>query len=570
MLLALVLSFRAKLLATYVALVVVFGGGILIAVDRKLGDDLVAARAVAGWLGRSGNPPRLARRLANVVDARVTILDRYGIVLGDSAIDEPRLGIDPEGLSSAVEAARAGQVGREIRFSPLAGEELYYLAVPAGSGRVLRLAVATADMRTTRQGLRDRLLVISLIGFGAALLLGLLAVRAVARPLQRMTAQARRLAAGDYDADDVEPPLGSRDELGVLSRTLALLARQVRDRIDDLERERDLLSSVIGSLVEGVAVVGRDGRIALENPSARAILGQERGEELADPELRELVTGAGASGSAAEREVELRGRSLLVSAQPLRHRDAVAVLVVYDVTGLRRLETVRRDFVANLTHELRTPVTAIRGYAETLVSTGVDEPTRLEFLATIHRNAERIGRLVDDLLVLQELDARPAERPAGEPVELAAVVGHVARTVQDRVERAGATLRVNIAPGLRVLADADRLEQVIENLVDNAIKYGASDRRGGQVRVSSERDGEHAVRLVVEDDGPGIAPAHRERVFERFYRVDPGRSREHGGTGLGLAIVKHLAESMGGRVTLESGEGPGCRFVVELRGEVPA
>jgi two-component system phosphate regulon sensor histidine kinase PhoR len=563
------LSFRSKLLATYVVLVAAFGGGILVAVDRKLGGDLVAeldarlesqARATASWLGRSGNPPRLAGRLARVLDARVTILDPYGVVEGDSAIDEEQLGADPEGESAAVEAARAGRIGREIRYSPLAGEEMYYLAVPAGNDRVLRVAVATATMHGTRQGLRDRLLLISLVGFAAALLFGLIAIRAIARPLQMMTAQARRLAGGDYD---VGAPLRSNDELGVLSRTLTSLAGQVRDRIDDLERERDFLSGVIGSLVEGVAVVDREGSIALENPSARAMLDQEQGSELADPDLRELVATAGASGSPAERELELRGRALRASAQPLRHRDATAVLVLHDVTRLRRLETARRDFVANLAHELRTPVTSIRGYAETLLSTGVDDATRAEFLQTLHRNAERIGRLVDDLLVLQEAEARPSARP-GEPIDLAAVVGHVTRTLQARTERAGVSLSIDVPAGLRALADPDRLEQVVQNLVDNAIKYG-----GGEVRVRGERHGAR-VRLTVEDSGPGIAPEHRERVFERFYRVDPGRSREQGGTGLGLAIVKHLTESMGGQVWLdgEPGEpGRGCRFVVELCGE---
>src|SRR5690606_3404996 len=195
-----------------------------------------------------------------------------------------------------------------------------------------------------------------------------LATRAIARPLQRMTEQARRLADG---GGEIAPPLASRDELGVLSRTLASLAGQVRERIADLERERDLLSTVIGSLVEGVVVVDAAGHVLLDNPPARSLLDTERGAPLADPELRELVARAGEQAGPAEAEMTLRGRSLLVGARPLRHGDAAAVVVLYDVTRMRRLESVRRDFVANLTHELRTPVTSIRGYAETLVSSRV-------------------------------------------------------------------------------------------------------------------------------------------------------------------------------------------------------
>lgn len=562
----LALSFRTKLLATYVALVAAVVAGVLYAVDRKLGDDLVQAlderveaqaEAVSGWLSGSGHPPRLAKRLGRVVDARVTVLDQFGIVEGDSLIDEDKLGVDPEGRSAAVEAARQGRTGREIRYSPIAGEEMYYLAVPAGNGRVIRVAVPTAAIESTRRELRNQLLLISLVGLGGALVLGLLAIRAVAGPLQKMTRQARRLAEGDYEAH--ERPLGSPDELGVLSRTLSSLASQVQGKIDELERERDLLSSVIGALVEGVVVIDQQNRMALENPSARDILDQERGEELADPELRHLVTHSLEGGRAAEAELTLRGRSLLVTAIPLDHPDAAAVLVLYDVTRLRRLETVRRDFVANLTHELRTPVTAIRGYAETLESTDVDPATRAEFLQTIHRNAVRIGRLVDDLLVLQELDARPHARLAAEPIDLGLLVQNAIRTAQPHAERAQVALKSEVDPALRVLGDADRLEQVVQNLVDNGIKYG-----GSEVRIRAERKATE-VDLVVEDDGPGIAEDHLARLFERFYRVDAGRSREQGGSGLGLAIVKHLSESMGGSVSVDSRVGGGARFTVRLR-----
>jgi len=562
----LALSFRTKLLATYVALVAAVVGGVLYAVDRKLGDDLVQALderveaqavAVAGWLSGSGHPPRLAKRLARVVDARVTVVDAYDILEGDSLIDEDKLGIDPEGSSAAVAAARAGRTAREIRYSPLAGEEMYYLSVPAGNGRVIRLAVPTAAIESTRRELRNRLLLISLVGLGGALVLGLFVIRAVARPLQSMTRQARRLAEGDYEAH--ERPLQSPDELGVLSRTLSSLASQVRDKIDELERERDLLSSVIGALVEGVVVIDPAGRMALDNPSARDILGQERGDQLADPALREVVARAIDTGDAAEDELTLRNRSLLVTAIPLSHRDAAAVLVLYDVTRLRRLETVRRDFVANLTHELRTPVTAIRGYAETLESASVDAATRAEFLQTIHRNAVRIGRLVDDLLVLQELDARPHARLASDPVDLGMVVRNVVRTAQPHAERAQVALKIEVDPSLRVLGDPERLEQVVQNLVDNGIKYG-----GSEVRIRGEKNGVD-VSLVVEDDGPGIADDHLARLFERFYRVDAGRSREQGGSGLGLAIVKHLSEAMGGSVEVDSRPGAGTRFTVKLR-----
>jgi len=255
----------------------------------------------------------------------------------------------------------------------------------------------------------------------------------------------------------------------------------------------------------------------------------------------------------------LSGRTVLASAQPLKHLAAAAVVVLHDVTSLRRLESLRRDFVANLTHELRTPVTAIRGYAETLVASDVDDATRSEFLQTIQRNAVRIGRLVDDLLILSELDARPRDRLASCRVELAPICELVARTAQPQADALGAEVQVDIEPTWAVVADAERLEQVIQNLVDNAVKYG-----GGTVQVTAARQGER-IEVSVADRGAGIAPDHHARLFERFYRVDPGRSREQGGTGLGLAIVKHLTESMGGDVRIDGDYAPGCRFVVSLR-----
>lgn len=506
-------SFRAKLLATYLLLAALIGGSVLYAVDRRLGDDLVAAldnrleaqaQAVAGWLSRSGNPHRLAKRLARVVDARVSVMDAEGRLVGDSLVRDELPSADPEGDSRSFRAAHAGRVGRETRFSPLAGEDMYFVAVPTREGGAIRLAVPIADIDATRRGLRNQLALIALVGFLGAVAIGVLATRT-------------------------------------------------------LVRERDLLSNVMTSLVEGVAVVDK-GAVIIDNQSARAILHTGPGQTLADAELRQLVARAIAERKPQEAEVNLRDRTLLASAQPLEHGDDAAVVVLYDVTSLRRLESVRRDFVANLTHELRTPVTSIRGYSETLVDSVVDDATRTEFLDTIQRNAMRIGRLVDDLLILSELDARPDKQAGQHRVDVASVCASVASTAQPQAEAAGVDLEVDVAPGLAVRGDADSLEQIVQNLVDNAIKYGAA---GNTVRIEAVRRGEQIV-IVVQDNGVGIPIEHHARLFERFYRVDPGRSRQQGGTGLGLAIVKHLTEGMAGTVRIDSETEVGCRFVVTL------
>jgi two-component system phosphate regulon sensor histidine kinase PhoR len=374
------------------------------------------------------------------------------------------------------------------------------------------------------------------------------------------------MAEGDKE---LRLPVVGTDEFGGIAGSFNRVSEELERTVRELARERDLFETVIHSMDEAVLAVDKQRRIIAVNRSATELLGismAARGDLLLEavriPALSELLDHA-LRGESRTVDIQLESsgsvRQLMVRATP-QGESGGAVLVMHDATEIRRLETVRRDFVANLTHELRTPVTAIRGYAETLESANVDPATRAEFLQTIHRNAVRIGRLVDDLLVLQELDARPHARLAVDPVEVAPLVQNVIRTAQPHAERAGVALKSSVAPGLEVLADADRLEQVVQNLVDNAIKYG-----GGEVRIAGEKSGGE-IRLTVEDDGPGIQPDHLERVFERFYRVDAGRSREQGGSGLGLAIVKHLTESMGGSVAVDSRVGAGTRFTVRLRG----
>ncbi|HEY0190674.1 MAG TPA: ATP-binding protein, partial [Kofleriaceae bacterium] len=229
---------------------------------------------------------------------------------------------------------------------------------------------------------------------------------------------------------------------------------------------------------------------------------------------------------------------------------------LYDVTRLRALEAVRREFLSNAAHELRTPVTSIQGYAETLLAGGVDGETTSEFLTTIHRNAQRIAALVADLLVLDSLEGRAERVPTRAPIDIAQVVGDAVRTA--RGVRPHARVEVAVSPGLAVLGSRDGLDHIVQNLIDNAIKYGNDT----QVVVEARQDGKH-VQLTVADRGPGIPVGHEDRVFERFYRLDAGRSRDQGGSGLGLAIVKSQVEALGGRVWVEQ-NAPGARFVVEL------
>ncbi|MBA3457405.1 MAG: HAMP domain-containing protein [Deltaproteobacteria bacterium] len=552
-------SLRNRLVITFLILVVVVGAGTLFAIERTLAADLVKSldsrlfkqgSAVADYLTVTGHPDRLAPGLGAVTGTRITIIGADGLIEGDSV--DPSMVGKPIGEAPEVATARLGDIGRAIRQLSTTEGPQYLIAVPADLDRVIRLAVPLEDVVETRARMRYRLLVGSAFGLLGCLLLSWIFIRAVTKPLQSMTRTAEKLAQGDYD---VPPPTDAGGELGVLARAMMHMAGEVKTRIGELTQQRDLMSVVIGGLVEGVVVVERSGKVVLVNDAAKPLVG-EGDEELPTP-LRPLIKRA-LAGEQADAELALRGREVRASARPLG--DPGAIVVLYDVTRMRALEAVRREFLSNAAHELRTPVTSISGYAETLLGGGVDAATSKEFLTTIHRNANRIASLVSDLLVLDTLGGRPSIVGDRTSVALAQVVQDAARTTKG--VSPDAQIEIDVPAEIAVLGTREGLDHVVQNLIDNAVKYGA----GTPVTVHAERAGQ-VVTLTVSDRGPGIPKGYEDRVFERFYRIDAGRSRAVGGSGLGLAIVKSQIEAMGGRVWVEANS-PGARFVVEL--DVPS
>jgi len=339
-----------------------------------------------------------------------------------------------------------------------------------------------------------------------------------------------------------------------------------------LARERVLLATVAEGLTQGVIAVDGEHRIELLNDAARRMLkvaSSPVGEPLIEfvrvPQVFALIDG----DEAATAEVELPGsaRALIRVAKKFEHEGRV--LLLEDVTAMRRLETVRRDFVANVSHELRTPVAVIRANAETLIAGAKDDPAMAgKLIDGLHRNAERLARILADLLDLSRLDAGQYRLELGR-VAVRGAVEQALTAVETSAARRGVGVEVAAPAELAALADPKALDQILVNLIDNAVKY---TRPEGHVWVEARRDGGAAdgddgagtVRIEVRDDGPGIADKHRERVFERFYRADPSRSREAGGTGLGLSIVKHLVESMDGEVGVEPNEPSGSIFWLRL------
>jgi two-component system phosphate regulon sensor histidine kinase PhoR len=516
----------------------------------------------------------LADDLGSRAQARVTIIRKDGLVLGESDVDMPVLGLlDNHAHRPEVRDALARGQGSSTRFSDTVRRRMLYVAVPfhrdgivVGFARIAR-PLTEVDMAIGQ--VRRTIFFASALTLLVAIVFSSIAAHRISKTVLVLTDAARRMAAGDLA---VRTRAEGSDEVAELGRALDHLAESLQTALEDLRAERDRMGRVLDSMREGVLLLDSENRVQLANPALREMLlldrdivGKTQLEIVRNAELKRILDTARDGGAPASGEIEvgdLKPRRLLVHAIGLPDDEASGVLAVFvDVTELRRLESMRRDFVGNVSHELRTPITAVRSAAETLrVALESGPQASATFVDIIERNAERLHRLVEDLLDLSRIESREF-RLNLETVDLQPVADHVVTLLRPNAERKRMRLVVDIHPGTPPARAARRaLEQVLSNLVDNAVKYGLE---GGSVTLRAQSEAS-AVRVSIEDDGPGVEAKHLPRLFERFYRVDAGRSREVGGTGLGLSIVKHLVEAMGGTVGVESTPGKGSRFSVTL------
>jgi two-component system, OmpR family, phosphate regulon sensor histidine kinase PhoR len=514
----------------------------------------------------------LAIEMAKQVKCRVTIIRRDGVVLGDSDESDDALPrMENHGWRPEVRDALAKGTGSSRRYSSTISRDFMYTAAtfpdqgPAYG--VMRASVELSQVEAAIASLRKNLAVNAVLALGIALLVSMLTAQFASRAVRTLTTAARKMADGDLSA---RIPILGTDETGELGRALDQLTRSLQQSLQALKTERDRMDGVLSRMHEGVLMLDVSGHIVLVNPALREMLllqdaiGKTPLEVIRHSELKLLLDEVVASGNAASKEIEVAGlmpRRLLVRAAPLGAEQGGVFAVFFDVTEMRRLETLRRDFIANVSHELRTPVTTIRSAGETIRDIAINDAQALpRFIDIIVRNAERLGSLLDDILELSRIESRSL-RLVLEPVELESLLTQIASLFRERTDRKGLELRVTAEPSpLYAQADRRALENVLTNLIDNAVKYCGT---GAVVRIGAdESDGQ--TRIVVEDTGPGIEPTHLPRLFERFYRVDAGRSRELGGTGLGLSIVKHLVEAMGSQIRVESTPGVGSRFFFNL------
>jgi two-component system phosphate regulon sensor histidine kinase PhoR len=533
-------------------------------------------RGAAFEPGHAAELTALAARAGAASGARVTLIAPDGTVVADSELRADELSrVANHAGRPEVAQALGGQLGVSSRRSETVGRPFLYLALPRASGEtgVVRVAADLGGVDAAISDLRHSLVVGGLLALGAALVLSLLLSRALVEPLRAIHAALVQISGGDLGA---RVRWRSRDELGQVARAIDRMASDLEQSHGEISAERDRLETVLRVMVEGVLVVDHELHILLANPRVRELLatrgeleGRRPLEAIRSAEVHDLLVEALSSRGPVRRELSLSGgdrRVLGVQAASFSIAGAKgAVAVFHDMTEVRRLETVRRDFVANASHEIKTPLTAIRGFAETLLGSELPPEEARKYLGIILSHSERLSRLVEDLLELSRLESGATKlEPAA--LDVAALATRLCDELAPRIREQGFDVRVHGAGAPRALADRRAVEQILQNLLDNALKYADSGKRI-DVRVTSE-DG--SVRVDVADRGPGISDADRARIFERFYRVDRGRSREQGGTGLGLAIVKHLVQASGGEVWVESTPGEGSTFSFTLPAADPA
>jgi len=537
-------------------------------------EDPQAQRPEDSQAQRREDPQAVVRELGTATGTRVTLVYPDGQVLADSHHDPARM--ENHASRPEIRAAYLEPYGMAQRRSRTANQEFLYVAravrdragQPAG---VVRAAIPLDELEARVDAARNSVVFGAVVGTMAALVVGLLVARRITAPVAEMTEVAAALQDGDYDRRVRTLP---DDEFGMLGQTLNRLADELIQRIAGLSRQSGQLGAMVASMEEGVIAVDREDRVILSNRAARRVLGIEsgdvRGEKLWEvarvPGLVELLTDVRDSNTPAHEQIILHREATEIAldarATPFRVDDGRGIVVVlYDITSLRRLERMRTDFVANVSHELKTPLTSIAGYVDTLLDGAIDDDEHnVRFLEKARAQVRRLESLVNDLLALAVIES-PVETVSVRNVDWIPIVRDALHRRRDVLETAGLKWSMESPEDpLVVAADPESMIQILDNLLDNATRYTPTD---GRVDVRLRRQGPWAV-LEVEDTGIGISAADQQRIFERFFRADRARSGDEPGTGLGLSIVKHLVQRLDGEIEVESEVGRGSRFRVRL------
>ncbi len=580
-------SFKLKLIFSYIAVIVASFGFIAFFLDKNLEEnsfrDIQASLTIQGHLIENQIPPEsvkkedtifldtLVKTLSPEAKCRITIMNGQGRVLADSEKSLDEIPTMENHLNRPeVRTALTGSTGIDTRYSPTLKIDMLYVALPLKDKTetigIVRLALPLESVQRTLFGIRKIVFIGLLFALALAFVLGSVVAGNTIRPISRMIQVSRRFSEGDFSRRIIR---GSQDEIGELAQTLNTMAQDIEDKIGEIQTQNQKLAATFNSMIEGVVVVNKEGYIISINPTIEKIFGISKKdvegkaflEAIRNNDISEVISAVLRKGESASSELALFypvRRIFEVNATPIFDNDDVTgcLVVIHDITEIRRLETVRSDFIASVSHELKTPLTSIKGFIETLLEGALDDKeNNRAFLKIIQEHAERLNNLVNDLLSLSYLESKEISLET-EDVNLRQQVERTILGFKSQVRKKDLEVKNELPEGLLVRADKDRIEQVFTNLIDNAIKF---NKEKGLVKIShQEIDGK--MKVIVEDSGIGIPEKDIPRIFERFYRVDKARSRELGGTGLGLSIVKHIIELHDGKVGVESTEGLGSKF----------
>ncbi len=495
------------------------------------------------------------------VNARITVIDRDGTILADSEKDPKTMEnhkMRPEFID-----AISGRIGTSIRFSVTVEEKMLYVAIPIVLDSkilgVLRVSTYLKDIEILLSELRLKIFLLTLILATIAFIIIYFISRGISRPLKELVSAAKEISRGNFN---VQVFLKTDDELKDLAETFNDMAIKMQKLFLNLANQKEEFNTIISSIEEPLFVLKKDGTVKLCNEGFKKIVDtkETKGgyfwEYIRSPELDDLIKQIKKEKRHKIAEIRIRDRFYIGSFTFLNQTEEI-VMILYDITKFKQLETIKKEFIANISHELRTPLTAIKGFIETLEEE--EHIENIQYLDAIKRHTTRLINIVDDLLTLSELEKEGVKLEL-EEVRLDSLTENIVKIFEPKLKEKGLNLIIDIEKDIKpIMADPFKLEQMLINLIDNAIKYTEK----GKITISVTQDDNNSV-IIVEDTGIGIPENAIPRIFERFYTVDKSRSKKLGGTGLGLSIVKHIVLLHKGTIDVQSVYGKGTRFIVTL------
>lgn len=586
-------SFRTRLTLIMITMIAVsvFAAGFLMMRTFKenhinaLEDNMVRQmKVIAAKLDwRTGELPELiayytdeAKELGDYTDSRVTFIRSDGVVVGDSDYEVEKM--DNHIMRDEVQDAYQHGIGRSVRPSDTMHQNMIYVAIPVTIEEdeepyILRMAMSLDEVDQSIGRLTMVLIIGLLILFVIAALISYSIAQSMTRPLEQITKVAKRIKNMDYQA---RVKVRKQDEIGELGTAINAMADSLQVQMTRIKSNESQLESVLANMINGIVMIDSKGQILLMNRraeevlgfSAREMVGRHFAEAKQQYELSQIIQEALETRKHIREEITFyfpEERLLELNLVPISQSGpgdfGGVLLVLQDVSAIRRLERMRSEFVANVSHELKTPIAAVKGFAETLLGGAVkDEETARSFLQIIFDESDRLNRLIGDILELSKIESRRVPLIFS-PVEMESFVAKTITFLEPEAKRKHIQLSCQIESGLHVEADEDRLRQIFMNLLSNGINYTPE---GGRVTVMIHAADHDHIRIQISDTGIGIPKKDLPRIFERFYRVDKARSRSSGGTGLGLSIVKHLVELHKGTLSVTSTVGVGTTFTIEM------